>query len=150
MRGMLQSAGYTLLAGLISMTVLVPLFWVISTSLKDRAQVVRDPLGPPEIFMFENYVNAWETGRFGPYFINSTLIALPTVLGVLILSLLAAYAFAMFSFPGKNMLFVIFVAGLTIPLGVLVVPLFYQMVSLKLLDTHWAIILPQIAIVIPF
>ncbi len=145
-----KSIIYTVLAALLSLIVLIPLYWVISTSLKDRAQVIENPLGPPVEFHWENYPEAWETGRFGPYFRNSVLITVPTVLGVLMFSFSAAFAFSILNFPFKEGLYVFFITGLTIPLGVLVVPLYYQMLDLKLLDTHWAIILPQIAVVIPF
>ncbi len=146
----LRSAGYTVLAGLLSLAVVIPLVWVLSTSLKTREQVISAPLGLPQEWLWGNYLEAWVRGQFGPYFVNSLLIALPTVLGVLTFSMLAAYAFAVYSFPAKEVIFTLFLAGLTIPLGVLVIPLFYEMLALELLDTHWAIILPQIAIVVPF
>lgn len=140
----------TIVAGLISLSVLFPLLWIVSTSLKDRAAIGRDPLGLPTEFLWENYARAWDVGNFGTYFVNSVLVLIPTVALILVLSLLAAYAFAMFSFRGKNLLFVLFIAGMTIPLGILIIPLFYQMVDLKLINTLWALILPQTAISLPF
>ncbi|MEX2540897.1 MAG: carbohydrate ABC transporter permease [Trueperaceae bacterium] len=147
---MLQSALQTGLAGAISLMVVFPLVWIISTSLKSRAEVSRDPLGLPKTWLWSNYPEAWDVGRFGTYFLNSILVVVPVVLGVLLLSLLAAYAFAMFTFRGKNVLFVLFLAGLAIPIGVLVVPLFYQMLALNLVNTLWALILPEIAVSLPF
>ena len=147
---MAQSVMTTALAGFLSLVVVIPMFWVLSTSFKTRKEVVSDPLGPPPVIRWENYPEAWDTGKFGLYFKNSIFVAVPTVLGVLTFSMLAAYSFALYQFPGKNVLFVLFLIGLTIPLGVLVIPLYYEMLDLKLLDTHWAIILPQIAIVLPF
>lgn len=145
-----QSMLYTSLAGLISLLVIFPLIWVISTSLKTRTEVSNDPLGLPVSWVWENYPEAWEVGRFGIYFKNSILVVVPVVIGVLVLSQLAAYAFSIYSFRGKNILFIGFLAGLTIPIGVLVIPLFYQMLSLKLVNTIWALILPEIAIGLPF
>ena len=149
-RSPVRSMLYTSLAGVLSLGAVVPLIWVISTSLKTKAQVSISPLGLPTEFLWQNYIQAWEVGRFSVYFKNSILVVVPTVAGILLLSLLAGYAFAMFSFRGKNILFVLFVAGLTIPIGVLVVPLFYEMLTLKLVNTLWALILPQIAISLPF
>lgn len=146
----LQSMVYTATAGLLSLIVLFPLFWVIATSLKDRGQIIRDPLGLPEIYYWSNYADAWREGHFGTYFINSILVVVPTALGVVVLALLAAYAFAMFRFRGKNLLFTFFLIGLTVPLGILVIPIFYQMVSLKLVNNLWALILPQAAVGLPF
>jgi raffinose/stachyose/melibiose transport system permease protein len=140
----------TLVAGLISLSVLFPLLWIISTSLKDRSAIARDPLGLPPELLWENYTQAWNVGNFGTYFVNSVLVLIPTVAAILLLSLLAAYAFAMFTFRGKNALFVLFIGGMTIPLGILIIPLFYQMVDMKLINTLWALILPQTAISLPF
>lgn len=145
-----QSMLYTSIAGLISLLIIFPLIWVLSTSVKTRAEVANDPLGLPTQWVWENYPQAWEVGRFGTYFQNSILVAIPVVIGVLILSLLAAYAFSIYNFRGKNLLFICFLIGLTIPIGVLVIPLFYQMLSLRLVNTLWALILPEIAIGLPF
>lgn len=141
---------YTAIAGLLSLIVIFPLFWVIATSLKDRADIIRNPLGLPVVYQWSNYADAWREGNFGTYFLNSILVVIPTAAGVVCLSLLAAYAFAMFRFRGKNILFTFFLIGLTVPLGILVIPIFYQMVSLKLVNNLWALILPQTAVGLPF
>ena len=146
----MRSMVYTAIAGLLSLIVLFPLFWVIATSLKDRGQIIRNPLGLPEVYYWSNYADAWLEGHFGAYFINSIMVVIPTALGVVALALLAAYAFAMFRFRGTNLLFTFFLVGLTVPLGILVIPIFYQMVSLKLVNNLWALILPQTAVGLPF
>ncbi len=146
----IQSMAYTAIAGFLSLIVIFPLVWVIATSLKDRGQIIRNPLGLPEVYHWSNYVDAWREGNFGVYFINSILVVIPTALGVVTLSLLAAYAFAMFRFKGKNFLFTFFLIGMTVPLGILIIPIFYQMVSLKLVNNLWALILPQTAVGLPF
>jgi len=144
------SALRTLVAGLASLTVVLPLTWIVSTSLKTRTEVSMAPLALPTTWLWSNYPEAWVVGRFGTYFMNSVLVVVPVVVCVLLLSLLASYAFAFYEFRFKRPLFVLLLAGLTIPIGVLVVPLYYQMVSFKLLNTLWALILPEIAISLPF
>jgi raffinose/stachyose/melibiose transport system permease protein len=146
----LRSTGYTALAGLLSLFVLVPLFLVFVTALKDRLQIAQNPLGLPDVYLWENFARAWKEGNFGLYFQNSILITFPSVISVVVLSLLAAYAFALMKFPFKEILFIFFLAGMTIPLGVLAIPLFYEMLDLGLINTHWALILPQIGISMPF
>lgn len=141
---------FTITAGAISLVVLIPIYLMVVTGFKDKQEVVTNPLGLPDVYVWENFSTAWEGGNFGRYFINSILVTTPTVIGVLVFSTLAAYAFALLSFPGKEKLFSFFLGGLTIPLGVLSIPLFYLMNSLKLLDTHWALILPEIGISMPF
>ena len=145
-----RSVTYTAIAGFLSLIVLFPLFWVIVTSLKDRGQIIRNPLGLPEVYHWSNYADAWREGHFGTYFINSILVVIPTALAVVTLALLAAYAFAIFKFRGKNLLFTLFLVGMTVPLGILVIPIFYQMVSLRLVNNLWALILPQTAVGLPF
>jgi raffinose/stachyose/melibiose transport system permease protein len=120
------------------------------TALKDRGRVIRDPLGLPEVWRFENFLQAWEVGHFGRYLGNSILVVVPVVLAILVLSLVAGYAFALMSFRGKNALFAVFLIGLTIPVGILVIPLFYDLLALGLLNTLWALILPQVAVGLPF
>jgi ABC-type glycerol-3-phosphate transport system permease component len=130
--------------------VLTPFLLAVSTSLKDTDQVIRDPLGFPSTWHWDNSTRAWNQGHFGLYFGNSILVAVPTVLAILVFSLLAAYAFALLHFRGKALLFTLFLAGLTIPLDILIIPLFYDMLSLGLMNTLWALILPQVAIGLPF
>ncbi|MFO8037581.1 MAG: carbohydrate ABC transporter permease [Anaerolineales bacterium] len=140
----------TLLAVFISFAAVIPMFWVISDAFKDRGRVISDPLGLPDVWHWENFITAWKQGHFGVYFINSILVVVPVVFFVLLFCVMAAYAFALMKFKFRNQLFVLFLAGLTIPLSVLIIPLFYEMLGLGLINTLWALILPQIAISMPF
>lgn len=142
--------GVTSITAGLSLFVLIPFAWVIFTSVKTRWEIARDPLGVPETWHLENYLNAWQVGRFDRYFMNSVYVAIPTVLSVLILSLLIAYAFSLMRFKGKRALYAIFLLGLAIPLDILIIPLFYNLLRFGLLNTPWALILPISAKIIPF
>ena len=146
----ISSASFTLLGAVISLMALVPIIWVIMSALKDRGRVIENPLGLPDVWHWENLLIAWTDGHFGRYFLNSILVVIPVVITVLVFGMLAAYAFALMSFRGKNALFILFLAGMTIPLSVLIIPLFYEMLALDLLNSIWSLILPQIAISLPF
>jgi raffinose/stachyose/melibiose transport system permease protein len=148
-RSISRSVASTAVAGVLSLFAVVPLLWVMTTSLRSKPEILRDPLGLPTTFNWQNYTEAWVSGNFSQYFVNSLLVAVPTVAGVLVLSLLAAYAFALYSFPFKRTLFLVLLFGMTVPVGILIIPLYYQMLSLGLLDSLWAIILPQLALGIP-
>lgn len=137
-------------AWIVGLVGLVPFAWMIMGALKSRADVGDNPLGLPAVWHWENIAEAWRVGHFDRYFMNSVYIAVPTVVGVLVLSTLASYAFATMRFPGRNLLFVLFLLGFTIPFDILVIPLFYDLLTLKLLDTYWAVILPTVAITLPF
>lgn len=145
-----RSLSYTFLALGLSLIVIIPLMWIFFGAVKDRGRIIRNPLGLPEIWHWENFSEAWVGGNFSTYFINSIVVVIPVVLGVLLLALLAAYAFALMSFRGRDTLFILFLAGMTIPLSVLIIPLFYEMIALHLNNTLWALILPQVAIALPF
>ncbi len=134
-----------------SLATLVPFVWIILTSLKTTKELIqKGPFTMPEVLHWENYAKAWEAGRFALYYKNSIIIALFTVVGVLILSLLGAYAFACLEFKGRSFWFTLVLLGLLIPLEPIIIPLFHNLKAMKLINTHSAIILPQIALNVSF
>jgi len=149
-RRALQRSSFLTLASVLALVPVVPMLWVMFTALKDRTRVLANPLAPPDALHWENFVTAWQVGKFGRYIGNSVVVAIPTVAGIVVFGLLAAYAFALLRFRGKRALFSLFVFGLNIPLGILIIPLFYEISALKLLNSPLALILPQIAKQLPF
>jgi ABC-type glycerol-3-phosphate transport system permease component len=129
---------------------LVPLFWVVSSSLKLTSEIAANPLGPPVALRFENYAEAWTTGRFGKYVGNSIIYSVPIVLGSLFLSCLAGYGFARFRMPGGSLLFYLLLLGLMVPFQSIMIPMFYMLRDLGFLGTYWAMIVPSIALGMPF
>lgn len=148
-RSRARSVFSTGVAGALAFVATVPIAWVLISSLRTKSEILGNPLGLPGTPQWQNYAEAWTVGNFSRYFVNSLLVAVPTVLGILFLSLLAAYAFALYTFPLKRPLFILLLTGMTVPVVVLIIPLYYQMLSLGLLDSLWAIILPQLALGIP-
>lgn len=134
----------------LSLAVLFPFYLVLVTALKDQHRIAENPLGLPTTWHWGVFQKAWHEGHFGSYFMNSVYVVVPTVTAVLGFSLLAAYAFATMRFRGRQLLFAVLLAGLTIPLEILIIPLFYQMLHLHLVDSLWSLILPQIAVGLPF
>lgn len=94
---------------------------------------------------FENYVEAWTRGGFGLALWNSLIVAIGVVLGATIVSLLAGYAFSTMKFPLRALLFGFLLIGLVMPYEGIIVPLYYLLDGMGLLNTYWALILPQIA-----
>jgi raffinose/stachyose/melibiose transport system permease protein len=141
----------TNLSAILSAAVVVfPIYLMTVTALKPAGRVVADPLGLPREWHWENISTAWLKGHFATYFQNSVFVTVSTVSIVLIFSLLAAYAMARMSFPGKNVLFTLFLISLALPGDVLLVPLYYILKDLGLLNTHWALILPGSAFGLAF
>ncbi len=128
----------------VAATCLFPLLWMISSSLKTQEQIFRDMSLWPKEFHFENYYQAWMEGGFGRYFLNSILYTTSVVVGIVVVSSLAAYAFSRFRFPGRNILFVMFIAAMMIPIPGSFVPLYVLLYKLHLRNTAIGYILCMI------
>jgi len=106
---------------------LFPFFWMLVTSFKSLAEInLSPPTILPNVWHPENYVKAWTTApsTFTRYFANSAIIAVAGTALQVLTSVLAAYAFAMLDFPGKRVLFILFLATLMIPFEVTLIPNF--------------------------
>jgi raffinose/stachyose/melibiose transport system permease protein len=99
----------------------------------------------PPTFQWHNYVEAWQQGRFASSFTTSLIVAAVMVPASVLLSTLAGYAFATMHFPGSKAIFYLFILGLIIPTEATIVPLYYDVRAMGLLDTYWALILLEVS-----
>ncbi len=127
---------------LISLLVIVayPVFWMLMTSMKSQWQIFADPFSLPESFNLSNYQKAWNTGKFWLYFQNSIIITGVSIIGLLLMSSMAGYAFGRLKFKGNNILFLLFLTGMMIPPQAIIIPLYHWLSSLGLLDNMLGII----------
>ena len=125
--------------------VIYPLLLILSTALKDPLEVATHPFSLFTAARFQNIADAWTIGGFRHYFWNTVLITVPTVLAVVGFSTLGGYAFAMLNFPLRSPLLYLFMLGLMIPFFSIMVPLYYELRSLGLLDHLPGVIFPAIA-----
>lgn len=127
----------------------VPFMWIFSTSLRlPKESFQLPPAIFPTSFILTNYVEVFERLPFLMFIFNSIKVSGLIVIGHVIISTMAAYAFARIHFPGRNMIFILFLAGLMIPGQVTIIPQFILMSKLSLIDSHIALILP--ALINPF
>lgn len=127
-------------------TMLIPFFWMVSTSLKTPAEAVSmPPVWIPQVLQFENYVRAFEVAPFGRYFMNSLLITSLSTIGELFTSILAAFAFAKMNFYGKNVLFTLLVATMMVPSELLMIPNYLTLARFDMINTYAAMIVPYLA-----
>lgn len=129
---------------------LVPLVWVLLSSFKASPEITRNPFGFPDVWRWENFAKAWTVGRFDRYLANSVLYTSAIVSGVVVLSTFAGYALALLPLPGRDSLLVLFLLGLMVPFQSVMIPLYYLLRDIHLLETYWAFILPGIAFRLPF
>jgi len=133
-------------AFLISMaiTCLYPLLWMIASSFKTQETIFSDISLIPKQFHFENYYLAVSQNDFGRYFLNSVFYTVSVVVGIVIISSMAAYAFSRLRFFGKNIIFFVFIAAMMIPIPGSFVALFVLLNKLHLRDTPLGYILCMI------
>ena len=144
-----QTLRYLLLIGFL-LIFLVPLVWIWSSALKSSIEIARSPFALPSEWRWENFLEAWNTGRFGRYLGNSIIYAVGIVGAVCFLSCLAGYALALLPLPGRNIILVVFLLGLMVPFQSVMIPLYYLLRDLRILETYAAFILPGTALQIPF
>jgi multiple sugar transport system permease protein/raffinose/stachyose/melibiose transport system permease protein len=100
----------------------------------------------PREFHFQNYILAWKEGGFGRYFLNSIIYTVSVVIGIIIVASLAAYAFSRLRFPGRKILFLMFMAAMMIPIPGSFVALYVLLNKLHLRNTAFGYILCMISV----
>ena len=143
-----RRAPYAVLIGYCAV-VIVPMLWVISASLKTRREMFISPLSLPEAAQWQNYTSIFETG-FQGYIWNSLVVTVGAVVPMVIVSIMAAYALARRVFIGRRAVYLLIVLTYAIPIHSILIPLYRIVDDMGLLNTYLGLILPHIAIGIPF
>lgn len=136
--------------GLWSLVVIFPMVWVLVSSFKTSKEIFFSPWLPPAQLQWDNFVRAWSKANIGLYFLNSLIVILPAIFFTLLFSAMAGYVIARYAFPGNRAIFFMFMAGMLFPVILALVPLFFLLQSMTLLDTHFGLILVYIAYSLPF
>ena len=134
----------------VSITCLFPLLWMAGASLKTQQTIFSDMSMFPKNPVWGNFYLAWTKGGFSMYFLNSLFYTVTVVIGIVIISSLAAFAFSRLKFPGRNVLFYMFLAAMMIPLPGSFVPLYVLMTKLHLVNTRIGYILCMINVGLSF
>ncbi|MDE7384502.1 MAG: carbohydrate ABC transporter permease [Anaeroplasmataceae bacterium] len=126
--------------------VIFPFFWMILTSFKTYA-AYNSETTPQFIVLkptFDNYISAWTVAKLGQYMLNTIVFSITTTFLMVIVSLLAAFAFARLDFKGKNVVFVLFLAMMMIPNELVIITNYVSIVNLDWRNTFTGLILPSI------
>jgi raffinose/stachyose/melibiose transport system permease protein len=129
---------------LFALIVLYPIFFVFMTSFKSNFDVISHPFGM-STFQPENYIEAWQVGKIGDYFLNSVYVTAITLIIQMVVIVLASYSFAKLKPWGHKVLFILFLTGLFITTEMVTVPNFSTMKNLGLMDTKISLILPYVS-----
>jgi N-acetylglucosamine transport system permease protein len=139
-----------LFLGLWSVIVIFPMLWVLVSSFKTSREIFFSPWLPPERLMWDNFARAWSEARIGVYFFNTMAVNLPAIFLTLLFSAMAGYVLARYAFPGNRAVFFMFTGGMLFPVILALVPLFFLLQSMALLDTRIGLILVYTAYSLPF
>lgn len=136
----------TAIVAVLALTWLVPFAWATITALKSETEAAAAPISlvPKSGFTLDAFVKVLQQGNIPAWTWNSLFTSAVVTAVTLVISALAAYALSRIDFKGRKVLMTVIVASLIVPPPVLIIPLFYQMVSFHMIDTYWGIILPQV------
>jgi N-acetylglucosamine transport system permease protein len=130
--------------------VVMPLLWAVMTSFKDDSSIFSSPWALPDKLHFDNWARAWTDANMSDYFLNTILVVGGSLIGTLVLGSMAAYVLARFDFPGNRFIYYLFIGGMSFPIMLALVPLFYVVNNMGLLNTIHGLILVYIAYSLPF
>jgi raffinose/stachyose/melibiose transport system permease protein len=138
-----------LMALLLVAAMLAPVVYIILGGFRTNSQITNSPAGLPSPWAIGNYLDVLKGGVFWQEVVNSTISAVSTTVGVVVLGLMASYVLARYRFRGRGAMYTLFAAGLMFPMTVAITPLYIMIKSLGLMNSLPGIILPQIGFALP-
>jgi ABC-type glycerol-3-phosphate transport system permease component len=134
------------LVGVSVLIVLFPLLWMLAAALKTDGEIINPNASLlPAHPQWSNLSTAWTAAPFGRFFLNTAIFSVVTTAGQILTGILAGYAFAMFDFPAKRILFYLVLSGLMIPFTVVLVPVVQLLADVGWVNTYQGLIVPNLA-----
>ena len=132
-----------LLSGLGAVTVLIPFFWMLSTSLKTPAQVVQfPPIWIPNPVAWQNYLEVFKVVPFAKFALNTLTITTFAIFGVVLTGSMVAFSFSRLHWPGRDIIFFLIISEMFLPGPVTLIPKFIIFKNLGWVDTFLPLIIP--------
>src|ERR1700730_228649 len=126
-----------------------PVVYIVLGGFRSNSQITTSPAGLPHPWVFSNYTGILQSGTFWGEFVNSTIVAAASTLGIVVLGLMVSYVIARYDFKLKGAMYSLFAAGLMFPLVIAITPVYLIVKDLGLIDSLTGIIVPQIAFGLP-
>ncbi len=130
--------------------VIVPFLWVLLSSFKTTKEILASPFSLPAHWGFDNYVNAWTDAGIRHFFLNTVIVVGTALVLVMLLGAMCSYVLARFAFPGSRLIYYAMLAGLTFPIFLAIVPLFFVLKNGGLLNTLPGLTMVYVAFALPF
>lgn len=134
---------------LLSLSCIVPVIWMIYSSLKTDKEFALNILSLPTNPQWGNYAKAFAAGNMGTYAVNSLTNSVLTAVFTLLLAFVIGYCLSRFRFRGRNAVYFLFMAGMLIPIYALLLPIFIEFKYLRLLNKAYTLLLPYISFALP-
>lgn len=123
---------------------LTPFFWMVMSSLKDANSVFSVPIRwIPEVFVWDNYVEIWQSSGISTWIRNTLILSVGVTLLQVVTGSFAAYGFSRIRFPGRDVLFLLYIATIAVPWQSYMIPQFIMLSNAGLANTLWSILLLQ-------
>jgi raffinose/stachyose/melibiose transport system permease protein len=145
-----RTAPNYLLLSVFLLIILIPIISLVFSAFKTDVEVIKGPLTLPSQLRLDAFKDAWTTGRFNYFFRNSVVVTISVVVASVFLSTLTGYAFALLPVPGRKFLYPLLLLGYMVPFEAVIIPLYHMMNRMDLIDTYWALILPQVGLSVSF
>ena len=127
---------------IIGLTMLVPFFWTLSSSFKYDREIFEYPIKwIPEVFRWSNYQEVWTRVNFLTYYLNTIKLSIIVTVGQVVTCSLAAYSFAKMDYPGRDKMFLCYLATMMVPWHAIMITQFIIIKNMGFYDSHWSIIL---------
>jgi N-acetylglucosamine transport system permease protein len=133
-----------------ALLIIGPVLWTFLASFKTNAEIFGDPITLPHSYSWAAWGRAWDKAHIGQYLLNTVIVVAFATFGTMLLGSMAAYVIARYEFPGNRLVYLLFVSGLSFPVFLALVPLFFVVRNLGLLGTHTGVVLVYIAYSLPF
>jgi N-acetylglucosamine transport system permease protein len=133
-----------------SVIVIVPFLWVVLSSFKTTKEILASPFSLPAHWSFDNYAHAWTDAGIRQFFLNTVIVVGAALVLVMLLGAMCAYVLARFTFPGARFIYYLMLAGLTFPIFLAIVPLFFILKNTHLINTLPGLIMVYVAFALPF
>jgi len=142
--------GFHLVLGAYTLVVLFPIITMLLGSVKSTRDLIVNPFGWPETFVWSNYLRAWSEANFAVYFKNSLFVTAASTAATLLAASMASFVLARIPFRLNTFILGLFTAGLVVPSRLSIIPLFLLVRDLGLMNTHLALILIYVGTSMPF
>jgi raffinose/stachyose/melibiose transport system permease protein len=133
----------------VTIVIVVPISFAVLGGFKESRQMFFNPVGLPDPWVFDHYLNILRSEEFWRQILNSLIVAAVTTVGTVALGAMAAFVFARFAFRGREFWFTLFMLGLMFPVAVAILPLYILVRDLNLDDTLMGVAIPQLAFGLP-